>query len=339
MTELWFYSGRVGNCMFMHAFTRIIADALGTAVNIPKGTEITEFPLIAEATKDLANHDDKLTMNEDLPQNPRTVVHENDNMAWFIDPHFQGQPVKTYSDIVTVKKVLDTPDIHKKWLVLLGNFEIGDNYHAYRNKLKAWYKFPEIDLTKFEFFKLHPDLGTRNWFTRYEFDGNIHPDDLVISLRLEDYTNSQNKDRLLTYDFFKIILESRKWNRVFIITNPGSIGHNDQYQYLKEFFPHDPIFVRIYDRPIMSMAFGAQFKHIAISQSTYSWWVAFLSNADTVYYPMPITGPFALGDKRYPACDLRVPLSEWKYVDYATRTILPDDYYKRIDYTNRSWKI
>jgi hypothetical protein len=324
--------------MFMYAFTRIVADCLGTKANLPKGTEIVEFPLIAEATKDVSKHDDKFMENASLIENPRTVTNENDNMAWFIDPTFQGKKIEKYSDIVTVKKILDTPDIHKKWLVLLGNFEIGDNYHAYRNKLKAWFKFPAIDLSKFEFFKLHPDLGSLNYFIHTEFDGKITPDDLVISLRLEDYTNENNLDRLLDFDYFKIILESKKFNKVYIITNPGSIGHNNQYKYLKEFLPYDPIFVRVYNYPIMSMAFGAQFNNIAISQSTYSWWLAFLSNAKQVYHPIAMTGPFSLTDERYPACDLRVPLSEWRYVDYKSRSILPENYYKLIDYENKKWK-
>lgn len=339
MTELWFYSGRVGNCMFMYAFTRLVADMLMTKVNLPKGTEITEFPLIHEDTKHVEKHDDKYTMGPpDAVENPRTIKNENDNMAWFLDPAFRGEKVNGFSDIVTIKKVMSTPDVYRKWLVLLGNFEIGENYYPYRNKLRNWFKFPEIDLTKFEFFKLHPDLGKPNWFQRVDFDGKVHPDDLVISLRLEDYTVAQHRDRLLAYDYFKIILESRKFNRVFIITNPGSIGHNSQYEYLKEFFPYDPIFVRIYERPIMSMAFGAQFNNIAISQSTYSWWLGFLSHASTIYYPIPESGPFSLTDEKYPSCDLRVPLKDFRYVDYKSRTILPTDQYQKIDYENSSWK-
>ena len=335
MTELWFYSGRVGNCMFMYAFTRLVADMLGTKANLPKGTEITEFPLIGEDTKNIPKHDDKGDVGEGVT-NIRTVKDENDNMAWFLDPAFSGKPVNSFSDIVTIEKIMKTPDVYKKWLVLLGNFEVGQNYYQYRNKLRKWFAFPEIDLTKFEFFKLHPDLGNPNWFQRVEFEG-VQPDDLVISLRLEDYTIQQHLDRLLTYDYFKIILESRKFNKVYIITNPGSIGHNNQYQYLKEFFPYDPIFVRIYDRPIMSMAFGAQFSNIAISQSTYSWWVAFLSHAKTIYYPIAEVGPFSLTDDRYPSCDLRVPCSEFIYVDYKERKILPNDQYLKIDYVNSTW--
>jgi hypothetical protein len=339
MTELWFYSGRVGNCMFMYAFTRLVAHMLGHKANLPKGTEITEFPLIKEDSKGVEVHDHKYTVGgPELLECARTVVNENDNMGWFIDPAFKGEPINSFFDLVTIKKIMNTPEVYRKWLVLLGNFELGENYYPYRNILRQWFKFPELDMTKFEFFKLHPELGKDNWFSRYEFNGEIHPDDLVISLRLEDYTSPPNLDRLLDYDYFKIILESRKFNRLFIITNPGSIGHNNQYRYTKEFFPYDPIYVRIYDRPIMSMAFGAQFNNIAISQSTYSWWLAFLSHAKNIYYPIPKTGPFSITDKKYPMCDLRVPCSEFKYVDYETRTILPDDQYLKIDYENSSWK-
>jgi hypothetical protein len=336
MTELWFYSGRVGNCMFMYAFTRLAADLLETRYQVPKGTEITEFPNIYEDSKHVDFHADTYELYPEYTSNPKTSVHENDNMVWSIEKSFQGGKIETYDDQVTLSKIINTPDIAKKWSVLLGNFELGENYFPYRNKLKRWFKFPEIDLSKFEFFRLHPDLGTDNWFIHETYQG-ITKDDLVISLRLEDYTSPEHLSRLLTYDYFRIILESRQFNNIYIITNPGSIGHNNQYEYLKEFYPYNPIFVRIYDRPIMSMAFGVQFNNIAISQSTYSWWLAFLSNAENIYYPIPEVGPFSLTDSEFTNCDLRVPLSEFKYVDYKNRVIMPDDQYKKICYKNTSW--
>lgn len=336
MTELWFYSGRVGNCMFMHAFTRLVADLLETRCQLPKGTEITEFVNIAEDSILAENHMDPYEIYPEYVSNPKSLIGENDNMGWFIEKTFQSQKIETYDDQITISKIINSPDVAKKWLVLLGNFELGENYYPYRNKIKKWFKFPEIDLSKFEFFRLHPDLGSENYFIHEQYQ-EITPDDLVISLRLEDYTSPEHLDRLLDYDYFKIILENNKFNNVYIITNPGSIGHNHQYEYLKPFFPYNPIFVRIYDRPIMSMAFGAQFNHIAISQSTYSWWLAFLSNAKTIYYPIPKVGPFSLTDKRFANCDLRVALSEYRYVDYENRVIMPEDQYKKIDYKNTSW--
>lgn len=344
MVELWFYSGRLGNCMFAYAFNRCIADTLKLRCNLPLGTEITKFPGIAEdAIADgleviVDNHDKKYNIYHDYPENPRTIENENDNMIWHLEKHFQSQTITSYSEVETIQKILRKPDAGKKWIVTLGNFETGEQYVPYRNKLKEWFRFPQIDLNQLEFWKLHPNLAKDggSWFNRIQ-PPEITKDDLFISWRLEEYIKPPHDDRLLTYDYFEIILKSRKWNNVIIMTNPGSIGHNENYyKLLAEFFPYDPIFVRCYE-PVMSMAYGAQFNNIALSQSTYSWWIAFLSNAENVYHPIAKEGPWSLTDERYKMVDLRVPLLEWKYVDYENKLILPDEYYCRIDYENKKW--
>ena len=163
MVELWFYSGRLGNCMFMYAFTRILADALGVKASIPRGMDPPQFPQIFEDAKGTVVHTEKYNVGHDLI-NPRTVMSDNDNMVWFVEKNFTGGKAEGYKDQITINKILSTPDIYKKWLVILGNFELGENYYPYRNKLKQWFKFPEIDMSKIEFFKLHPELGNTNWF-------------------------------------------------------------------------------------------------------------------------------------------------------------------------------
>jgi len=340
MVELWFYSGRLGNCMFMHAFTRIVGDSLGVKTQLPKGTEITEFPLIAQDSINVPEHDGKYEIG-DGPINDRTCQNENDNMAWLIEKTFSGGKIESYEDQVSIQKVLGHPNICNMWSVLLGNFELGENYTPYRNKLRKWFTFPTVDMKDFEFFKLHPRAdGIDEFFVHhdpFQLGDAVTPDDLVISLRLEDYTNDENLDRLLDFEYFRIILESRKFNRVYIITNPGSIGHGTQFKYLLAFKEYDPIIVRVY-KPVASMAFAASFDNIAISQSTYSWWIAFLSHARNVYYPLPIKGPFSLTDEKFCNCDLRVACRGWLYVDEATRTIMPEASYRKIDYPNYSWK-
>lgn len=337
MVELWFYSGRLGNCMFMYAFTKIISDILQVKANLPKGTEIQGFPLIAKESKLAKNHTDKYIWGDGFIENPKTKLSENDNIEWFIEDTFRGGKISGYHSMVKINDIIETPDVGKKWLVLLGNFELGKNYTPYRNKLKKWFKYPKVNLNKFEFFRLHPEFEEGGWFVEYKFDG-ITEKDIVISLRLEDYVNDQNKDRFLGFDYFRIILENTKYDRVFIITNPGSIGHNEHYRYLKEFYLYNPIIVRVYD-PVMSMSFASKFNNIAISQSTYSWWLAFLSDAKNIYYPIPKVGPFSLCDENYKGCDLRVASKDFKYVDVESRIILNTDYYKYIDYENSKWKI
>lgn len=335
MVELWFYSGRIGNCMFAYAFNRCLAHTLKLQCELPKGTEITGFPNIAIDSIDVVEHDKKYRIYKDYPINPRTLINENDNMLWLIEKQFQGSKLESYNDCLTIDKVLKLKDIEKKWIVTLGNFETGEQYLPYRNELKEWFKFPEIDYSKFEFFTLHSDLGKRNYYNHVRFNG-ISENDLLISLRLEDYTNPENLDRFLGYDYFKIILESRKWDNVYILTNPGSIGHNNQYNYIKEFYDYDPILVRCYE-PVMSMGFGSMFNNIAISQSTYSWWLSFLSNAKNIYYPIPKVGPFSFDDIKFKGTDLRISSPDFKYVDYEKKIILPENYYSKIDYTNKKW--
>jgi hypothetical protein len=335
MVELWFYSGRLGNCMFMYSFTKILSDILQVKANLPKGTEIQGFPRIAKESMLAKNHNDKYEVGKNFCINPKTINTENDNMEWFIAKNFRGEKLESYDDILKIEDIIKLSNIDDKWIVLLGNFELAENYTPYRNKLKKWFKYPKIDLKKFEFFKLHPLFENGEWFIRYDYKG-ITDKDLVISLRLEDYTNDQNIDRFLGFDYFKIILENVEFNNLYVITNPNSIGHNSEYKYLKEFAEFDPIFVRTYE-PVMSMAFASKFNQIAISQSTYSWWLAFLSEADNIYYPIPKVGPFSLNDSNYKGCDLRVSRKEFKYVDYTKREILPNDYYKFIDYKNSTW--
>lgn len=339
MIELSFFSGRLGNCMFQYSFGRCLAHELELEYYVPKGTEITGFPIINNQSLHL-NKDSHLqkyyTNNKQI--NLKTIEKENDNIIWFVEPQFNGRKSNSYKDNITLDHILSTPQIKKKYIILCGNFEIGHQYLKYRDLIKQWFYFPSIDLTKIEFFTIHPNLGqNNNFYVRTEPDIiSIDDNDLLISLRLEDYTHNNNKDRLLTYDYFKLILNYKKWKNIYIITNPSSIGHNAEYEYIKEFYLHNPIMIRCYD-PVMSMAFSSRFKNIAISQSTYSWWTAFLSDATKVFFPITINGPFSLSDNNYFCTDLRVSSKEFIYVDYQSKTILPNNFYQQIDYINKKW--
>lgn len=335
MLELWFYSGRLGNCMFQYAFNRCIADTLDMNLQIPKGTEITGFPRIAKDSIGVNSHKDTYEIAGYI-KNKKNKLSNNDNMLWFIENQFNNKPILNYYDNIIIANILNHYDIDQKYIVTAGNFEIGHQYLPYRNKILQWFTFPSVDLSLFEFFRIDSNFGLDNKFYQRCECPTITSNDLLISLRLEDYIHTNNLDRLLTFDYFKIILSSRDWNNIFILTNPSSIGHNVEYNYIKQFYEHNPILIRCYD-PVQSLAFGSQYNNIAISQSTYSWWLAFLSIAETIYYPISKSGPFSLNDKKYLCTDLRVPSSKFIYVDYETQTILPKTYYQQIDYINKSW--
>ena len=146
--------------------------------------------------------------------------------------------------------------------------------------------------------------------------------DLVLSVRLgRDYLR-QHRYRLLLGDYFKIILDNAEYDRVFITSQDP---YND---ILKDLYVYDPVFVH-HITPIHTLNFVKMFNNIAISQSTFSWWAAYLSSADNIFFPITKDGPWSYGPlqrKKWKDFqhDLMVPQSRYKYVSYKDKHILGD---------------
>lgn len=156
-------------------------------------------------------------------------------------------------------------------------------------------------------------------FVKHEVN-NITNDDLVLSIRLgRDYLG-QHKYRLLLGDYFKIVLDNINYNRLFITSqDPYNSVLSDLYEY-------DPIFVD-HVTPVHTLHFVKQFNNIAISQSTYSWWAAYLSSATRVFFPITKDGPWSYGPHQRDKWksfqhDLMVPQDRYTYVSYKDRKLL-----------------
>ena len=61
-----------------------------------------------------------------------------------------------------------------------------------------------------------------------------------------------------------------------------------------------------------TFALMLQFRRIVIANSSFSWWAAFLSNADEVYYPRPVSGLWSL---ETPRINLAMDLPGWHRVE------------------------
>lgn len=142
----------------------------------------------------------------------------------------------------------------------------------------------------------------------------VRPDDIVCNLRLGTDVVDKYDDRLLGFDYFDIILKNTKWNRLFLTSD------NLNHPIISQFAKYNPILYRAPD-PFNNFHFMFKFNKIAISQSTYSWWAAYLSNANEVYYPLPIKGPWT----HLWNLDLRVDDDpRYIYVDERSQQILRD---------------
>lgn len=194
------------------------------------------------------------------------------------------------------------------------------NFTGYENLIKN--KWTDI------MDPINNDVGVlRGRFKRF-INGNISPvsvdnitaDDLVISIRLgRDYLG-QHRFRLLLGDYFKIVLNNCEYDRLFITSQ-------DPYNtILEDLYNYNPIFLD-HVSPLHTFNFVKMFNKIALSQSTYSWWAGYLSDAKEIYFPITKDGPWSYGKHQRDkwkafSHDLMVPEERYKYVSYQERCLL-----------------
>jgi hypothetical protein len=190
------------------------------------------------------------------------------------------------------------------------------NFYDYKEEIKIIFDLPNFLDEDYKYFVQNHKKGI---YENIKLEEPIGKNDLVISLRLGDFLKPIIKTnpplRILLYSYFKIILNSIKYDRLFITSdepfNP----------FVNEFRDHNPIIVEN-ENAIKTMSFITKFNKIAISQSTYSWWAAFLSDAEEIYFPIPNNGPFSL-KKELVTKDhyVRVHEPRYKYVHQSSGEI------------------
>jgi hypothetical protein len=187
------------------------------------------------------------------------------------------------------------------------------NFAKFRPDLRRIFALPRSDIAAYKMSKIG---GGK--FLPVQIDA-VSDRDLVISLRLGDFVHPPVKTnpphRLLLYDYFKIVLANTAHDRLFITSDEPF------HAFVNEFRPHDPILVHN-ESPLSTLSFVARFNKIAISQSTYSWWCAYLSDASEVFFPIPRTGPWSVATQwSVPDLYLRPHVESYKYVHYASGEI------------------
>lgn len=139
-------------------------------------------------------------------------------------------------------------------IILDGWFQHTDYYKGYHEQIKEWFK-----------------LDT-------EHCKDISTNDIVLNLRLGEDYNNEKRCWIIDGAFYHHILENYTYHKVYICTD------DPKSPYIEQFQKYNPILVSSGDI-ITDFKFVQKFNNIALSTSSFSWWAAFLSEAEKIFLP------------------------------------------------------
>jgi hypothetical protein len=173
-------------------------------------------------------------------------------------------------------------DKNDRLIYLDGFFQRYEYYPKYKSQIKEWFS---ID-------------------NRITNDYDLDEESIVLHIRLDDYKNVNGGYSVLPYQYYKNCISKSNCKKVFICTDEPSSELLDEFK--KEFgaticnqyrIPLDNCFPEINERFKNNIASTLRdykvlnsAKKIVLSQSTFSWWAAWLSDAKEVYFPLSKVG-------------------------------------------------
>ena len=154
---------------------------------------------------------------------------------------------------------------------------------------------------RYEYYRPYRERIRREWL---RIDAPLPADsragDLAVHVRLGDYVTSHRS--LLPFAHYESILRRARHDRLVICTD------DPEDPFLDRFAPYHPVIRRAAE--LDDFRFLSSARRIALSQSSFSWWAAFLSRAEEIYFPLPRHGFWSPGR---PDIDLRV--DESRYIE------------------------
>jgi len=146
---------------------------------------------------------------------------------------------------------------------------------------------------RYEYYREYKDIIRNDWLlTDIQIKESIGKNDIVVHVRGGDYKNTRNA---LSFSFYEEALNGAKYERLFLCTD--DMGN----PFIRRFRKYNAIIH--HTNPLEDFQFTMSFSKIILSQSTFSWWAAFLSNAKEIYFPLPLSGYWS---KQRPDVELKL---------------------------------
>lgn len=266
------FVGHLGNNLFQYALGRVIAEALGHALVCVAPTARGGFARVEDASG-IADRLPALAARfADVP-----LQLPGRNLG---SPQLRlvlGDQPDWNGHGINLPHVLDAG--RQCRIVLGGYFQRTEYYLPHRERIRRWFELPRE--------RGEPTPGPR---------------DVVIHLR-RSY-DMRVLDRMLALDFYERVLEGESWDRVLVCglgIDAASRARLARFQ--PEYLDLDAL---------ATLRLLTRARRLAIANSTFSWWGAWLSEADTVWFPRPVRG---IWSPERPEIALEVPEPRYRYVD------------------------
>jgi hypothetical protein len=161
--------------------------------------------------------------------------------------------------------------------------EINHNVKIFKDHIFDWQDINEEGkivlegfFQNYKFYKDYKNfIKNEIYFSNNLFETTNRPgkNDIVLHLRLNNYPWK------IDVSFYEKILTEEKYEKIWLVTDEPT--HAD-INYLKQKFNCDVLSSTVEG----DFIFLINSTKIVMSQSTFCWWAAFLSNAETIYYPL-----------------------------------------------------
>ena len=174
-----------------------------------------------------------------------------------------GDPIRLTNQLVDINNIVK----QMKPVVLgpMGFFQRYEYYKPYKKQIRQWLK------------------------TEYKDVGQTKHD-AIIHLRLGDCILGGLAEHpyVMPTEYFHKALESMSFDRLYICSDPETIDHPMFHKYMESLDKYNPELVA--GSAIEDFNTIKSFNKIIMSQSTFSWFAAFLSSASEIFVPVPEGG-------------------------------------------------
>lgn len=266
------FLGHLGNNLFQYALGRVLAEELGLALECQAAGERPGFARV-EAASGIRDR------------------------LWLLTGAFADVPLRLpgraieqpqYRHVTGEQLQWNGHGINLDWLlrhggdtriVLRGYFQRSEYYLPYRERIRRWYTLPPVA-------------------------GELVPGPRDIVLHLRRSYDMRVLGRLLSLRFYEEILEGQAFERVYVCGLGIDAATRAQLARFR------PIYLDL--DALATLRLLQRSSQIAIANSTFSWWGAWLSDATRIFFPRPARGMWS---PERPEVALEVPDARYQYVD------------------------